>query len=50
MRWIIFGLVMVVAILIVICYGLMLMAHDADERAEKIYRKLIEEQEERKEQ
>lgn len=37
MRWIIFVLVMVVAILIVACYALMVVAHDADERAEKMY-------------
>ncbi len=38
MKWITFVLVMVIAILLVICYALMVMAHDADERAEKMHR------------
>ena len=32
-------LLMVLAIMMVICYALMVMAHDADERAERMYRK-----------
>ena len=39
MKWIIMVLLMVLAIMMVICYALMVMAHDADERAEEIYRK-----------
>lgn len=39
MRWIILVLLMVLCILMVMCYALMVMAHDADERAERMYRK-----------
>ena len=46
MRWIIMVLLMVLAIMIVICYALMVMAHDADERAERMYRKWKEKQDE----
>ena len=38
MKWITFVLVMVIAILLVICYALLVIAHDADERAEEMYR------------
>ena len=38
MKWIIIVLLMVLAIMMVICYALMVMAHDADERAERMYR------------
>ena len=38
MRWIIFVLLMALCILMVMCYALMVMAHDADERAERMYR------------
>ena len=38
MKWITFVLVMVVAILLVICYALLVIAHEADERAEEMYR------------
>lgn len=38
MRWIVMVLIMIACILLVICYALMVMAHDADERAEKIYK------------
>lgn len=38
MRWIIMVLLMVMAIMMVICYSLMVMAHDADERYDKMYR------------
>ena len=47
MRWIIMVLIMVMCILLVICYALMVMAHDADERAEKMARKWAEEHKER---
>lgn len=39
MRWIILVLLMALCILMVMCYALMVMAHDADERAERMYRK-----------
>ena len=38
MRWIIMVLLMIICILLVVCYALMVMAHDADERAEKFYK------------
>lgn len=38
MKWITFVLVMVIAILLVICYALLVIAHDADERADEMYR------------
>ena len=47
MRWIIMVLLMVLAIMMVICYALMVMAHDADERAEKMYREWKESKNER---
>ena len=47
MRWIIMVLLMVACILLVICYALMVMAHDADERAEEMARKWAEEHKER---
>ena len=39
MRWIILVLLMVICILLVIGYALCVMAHEADERAERMYRK-----------
>lgn len=48
MRWIVMVLIMIACILLVICYALMVMAHDADERAEEIYRKWKEKDDERK--
>ena len=38
MRWIVMVLIMIACILLVICYALMVMAHEADERAEKFYK------------
>lgn len=38
MKWIVCVLIMVIAILIVICYALMVAASDAEERAEEMYR------------
>ena len=38
MKWIIMVLLMVACILLVMCYALMVMAHEADERAERMYR------------
>ena len=38
MRWIIMVLLMALCILMVIGYALCVMAHEADERAERMYR------------
>ena len=38
MKWVAFVLLMIVCLLMVMCYALMVMAHDADERAERMYR------------
>ncbi len=38
MKWVAFVLLMIVCLLMVICYALMVMAHEADERAERMYR------------
>ena len=38
MKWIIFVLMMVVGILMVICYALLVMAHEEEERADRIYK------------
>lgn len=46
MRWIILVLLMVICILTLICYALCVMAHDADERADEIYRKWKEKDDE----
>ena len=43
MRWIVMVLLMVLCIMTVICYALCVMAHEADERAERMYRKWKEE-------
>lgn len=37
MKWIILVLLMALCILTVICYALCVMAHEADERAERMY-------------
>ena len=39
MRWIILVLLMALCVLTLICYALMVIAHEADERAERMYRK-----------
>ena len=39
MRVAIMILIMAMAVLLVLCYALMVMAHEADERAERMYRK-----------
>ena len=39
MKWIVFVLIMIVLILLIICYSLLVMASDADERAEEMYRR-----------
>ena len=43
MRWIVMVLLMALCILMVMCYALMVMAHEADERADRMYRKWKEE-------
>ena len=37
MRWLVFTLVTIIAFLLVICYALLAMASDEDERAERMY-------------
>ena len=46
MKWIICVLLMALCILLVIAYSLMVIAHDADERAEEMYRKWKESKDE----
>jgi hypothetical protein len=50
MKWLIMVLIMTILILLVICYSLMVIAHDADERAERMYRKWKERDERRYDQ
>ena len=38
MNWLIFVLAIVIAFLLVICYALLVVASDADERADEMYR------------
>ena len=38
MNWLIFVMATIIAFLLVICYALMVIAHDADERAEEMER------------
>ena len=42
MNYFIFILIILNLILLIICYTLLIMAHDADEREKKIYKKLKE--------
>ena len=37
MKWILFVLITIIAFLLVICYALLAIASDEDERAEKMY-------------
>ena len=46
MKWIVFVLAMVICILLLICYSLLVMASDADERAEEMYRRWKESKDE----
>ena len=39
MKWIVFVLVMVICILLLICYSLLVVASEADERADEMYRR-----------
>ena len=43
MMYVIFALLIIVCILTFIAYSLLVIAHDADERAERMYRKWKEE-------
>ena len=38
MNWLIMVLIMALCVLLVICYALMVTAHNADERAEQMYK------------
>ncbi len=44
MKWVVFVLLMIACFLLVICYALMVMAHEADERAEQMYKEWKEKQ------
>ncbi len=46
MKWIVFVLAMVICILLLICYSLLVMASEADERAEEMYRRWKESKDE----
>lgn len=50
MRIVVFVLIAVIALLMVLCYSLMVTAHEADERAERMYRKWKEQSNERSRQ
>ena len=39
MKWFAMVLIMALCVMVVICYALVVMAHEADERAERMYRK-----------
>ncbi len=47
MRNVIFALLIIICILLFIAYSLLVKAHDADERAERMYIKWKEEKDER---
>ena len=47
MKWIIFVQICIIGILLVICYALLVTAHEADERAERMYRKWKESKDDR---
>ena len=46
MKWVVFVLLMIACFLLVICYALMVMAHDADERADRMYKEWKEKDDE----
>ena len=39
MKWILMIMLMMICLLLVLCYALLVMAHEADERADRMYRK-----------
>ena len=47
MKWLIFVMATIIAFLLVICYSLLVVASEADERAERMYRKWKEQNDER---
>ena len=47
MNWLIMVLIMALCVMLVICYALMVTAHNADERAERMYRAWKELEDER---
>ena len=46
MRWVVMVLLMVICVLLVVGYALLVMAHEADERAERMYEEWKEEHDE----
>ena len=46
MSWLIMVLIMALCVMLVICYALMIMAHNADERAERMYKEWKEKDDE----
>lgn len=49
MNWLIMVLIMALCVMLVICYALMVTAHNADERAERMYRAWKEKDDRREE-
>ena len=47
MRYVIFALLIILCLLLVISYCMLVIAHEADERAERMYRKWKEKDDER---
>ena len=46
MKWLIFVMVTIIAFLLVICYSLLVLASEADERAERMYKEWKESKDE----
>ena len=47
MRWLVMVLIMALCVMLVISYALVVMAHEADERAERMYKAWKESKDER---
>ena len=47
MKWFVMVLIMALCVMTVICYALCVMAHEADERAERMYKAWKESKDER---
>ena len=47
MRWLVMVLLMALCVMVVLCYALCVIASEADERAERMYRKWKEEHNDR---
>lgn len=43
MRGVVFGMLVVICLLLLVSYALLVMAHEADEKAKRMYRKWKEE-------